>query len=204
MRASSSGQRLEARPARVAATALIGSIVAQLVWRTAIAPALLGSIDPASDMPPRQRATLALGLFCGAAIAAIGLALLSRALSATNGHNLSRWAAGSAILGATLLATNIALLFANVHFQGLFLPFALLTTGSWVTTCIACYRAGILRWSALATAALGTLAAVGILVGTFIIFVMSLSLLPLSMGLLFRTRQLASPLAPSSVRPDIA
>ena len=204
MTASRSDQRFEARPAQLAAISFIGSVVVQIIWRMAIAPAILGNIDPSSDMPPRDRATLALGLLCGAAIMAIGMALLSRALGGTSGYALSQWAVGSASLGLVLLATNIALLFAKSHFLGLIYVFAVLTSASWILACVSCYRARVLKWSALATGILAGVCGASIVSGAFIVFVMSLSLLPLAIGLILRTRRTTSTVTAPGVRPDIA
>ena len=204
MSGSNTGRLIKARPAQLAATAFIGSVVVQIVWRVGIAPAILGNIDPSSDMPPRDRATLALGLLCGAVIMAIGLAFLSRALSGTISYNLSQWAVGLGTLGVGLLATNIAMLFAKSHFLGLFYVFAVLTTASWILACISCYRARVLKWSAVATGILAGICGASIVSGAFIVFVMSLSLLPLAIGLILSTRKAVRPVTAAGVRPDVA
>ena len=173
--ATTADDRTDARTVRPADGILLGGLAASLVWRILLAPALLGEFDSAA-MPGDQRALLALGL-------------LARALQATGAGR----AAAASFVGAALLALQIGLLFAGGEFLGLFRVFGFLTTGAWLVAGVALLRAGILRWSALATALLGTLALASLLVGAMIIFVMFSATLPLAVGLLLRRQRPPAP-----------
>lgn len=177
--------RSDARPLRPVGGILLGGLVASLLWRILLAPALLGEFNSAA-MPGDQRALLALGLLASALVAATGLATLARALRETGAGRAVAGAAAASFAGAALLATQIALLFAGAEFLGLFQAFGFLTTGAWLVASAALVRAGILRWVSLLTGLLSALAMVSLLAGAMIIFVMFIATLPLALGLLLR------------------
>jgi len=173
----------DARRIRIAGAILLGGLIASLVWRMALAPALLGSFDP-RDMPLHQRAMLALGLLVSALISASSLATLSRTLGESNARRVILIAGIAAFAAAGLLAVNIVLLLAGIDFLGLFLAFAALTTGSWIAVGAALVRAGTLKWGGLITAILSALAMATLVSGATIIFIMFIATLPMAIGLL--------------------
>ncbi|HZU75947.1 MAG TPA: hypothetical protein VFA70_04230 [Dehalococcoidia bacterium] len=192
-------ERHSARSVRPAGAVLVGSVLAAIVWRFLLAPAILGAVNPAT-VTTHQRAILALGLLASALVTALGLTMLRHALPERSMRRLLTSASGAAFAGAALLAANIVLLLTGGTFLGLFLVFAVLTTGSWIATSVALFRGGILKWSVLPTALLSVLAMLSLVTGVAVIFVMFIATLPLGIGLVLRRQHAA---APASVVPVV-
>src|SRR5262245_14806234 len=74
---------------RLAGGLLLGSIVALFAWRLVIVETILGPVNPADNLPGRERDLLACGLLVGSLLATVGFTLLARQLRPTDAR---RWA----------------------------------------------------------------------------------------------------------------
>jgi hypothetical protein len=169
---------------RLAGGLLIGSIVALFAWRLVIVEAILGPVNPADNLPGPERDVLASGLLVGSILSTIGFTLLASQLRPTSAGRWARVGQYTCQAAPVVLALGMLGNLFNPAFQILFTAFAVLTTSAWVIFGLTLWRAGVMRWVGLLTAMLGGTMLILVLVGAFIIFIMSGALLPLGLGLL--------------------
>ncbi len=170
---------------RLAGILLLAGMAIAVVWRIAVAPAVLGDFDPAS-MPHRDRAFLSVGNVGVAVLFAIAISLLATMyLSAHNRHS-ARAAAALAISGA-ILATlgTVGLVWWHAPIVCLY-GYGVCAALAWAVSGYATFREyrGTLAWTALVTIAIYGLAMAVILMGGFAIFIMTVGAAPFAFALL--------------------
>jgi hypothetical protein len=169
---------------RTAGFLVLAGILVAIVWRVAVAPAVLGDFDP-SDMPHRDRAFLSIGNVFISLTFAAALWLIAGLLHETRFERLARlgglFGFAAAAIGA--LAT-VGLVWWQAAIFGLDL-YVFCMGVAWAATGYAAFVAfaGPRRWAALATAVAYALAAAAIFLGAFIIFVMTIAALPFAIAL---------------------
>lgn len=170
---------------RLAGTLIMLGIIIAVVWRVAIAPAVLGDFDPA-DMPHRDRAFLSIGNIGVAILFAFAMSIISQQLEGASTERLARTASVIS-LGGAVMATfgTIGLIWTEAAIYGLDV-YVVCTGLAWALCGYAIfqrYRGG-LGWAALVTGVVYGIAAVAIFAGAFIIFIMTVAALPLAIALI--------------------
>ncbi len=170
---------------RLAGILLLVGMALAVVWRMAVAPAVLGDFDPAA-MPHRDRAFLSVGNVGVAVLFAIAIALIATMYLSAHNRRFARAAATLAISGA-ILATlgTVGLIWWHAPIVCLY-GYSVCAALAWVVSGYATFREyrGALAWTALVTIAIYGLAVAVILMGGFAIFIMTVGAAPFAIALL--------------------
>jgi hypothetical protein len=170
---------------RLAGALILLGVLFALIWRMAVAPAVLGDFDP-TEMPHRERAFLSFGNVGTAALFCVALFIIHRWHAGTPTARLAQAGAVCAAIGAlaALLAT-IGLIWTNTAIYGL-AAFVVLSGAAWAMSGYATFRRsrGVVGWTALLAGTVYALAAAAVFAGAYIVFIMTLATLPFAIALI--------------------
>lgn len=170
---------------RLAGILVLLGIIFAVVWRVAIAPAMLGDFDPA-DMPHRDRAFLSIGNVGVSLLFATALWIVSRTHAGTSTERLARAAAAISAAGAAMaFVGTVGLIWSEAPIHALE-AYVVCTGIAWALSGCATFlrHGGGLGWAALLTGVVYAIAAVAVFAGAFIIFIMTVAVLPFAIALI--------------------
>lgn len=171
---------------RLAGILIVLGVLGAIVWRVGVAPAVLGAFD-STDMPHHDRAFLAIGNILVAAAFVGAIEVLSGLCSKPAAQRAAR-GARYCVLGAAICAVTGAIGLIWWQFAvNIVTLFSVLLAAAWVLIGVACYRqfGGAIGWIAVVSGVIYSVAAAAIVIADIhIVFVMTLSVLPLAICLL--------------------